>query len=562
MMNTLTFNHYYRYDELVRVLESYAETYPHLVRLETIGQSYEKRDLWLVTVTCWETGLASEKPALWVDGNIHSIELAPSVACVYFLETLVKGYEQDPDITRCLKTRAFYICPRVNPDGAELALADSPQFLRSGTRFYPHSDVDSPGLVAEDIDGDGRILMMRIPDGNGTWKVCPNDPRLMIPREPTEVGGEYYRLLPEGKIDQYDGVLIPIKPLKQRLDFNRNFPVCWREEGEQQGAGDYPASEPEVRAVVDFITQHSNITGAVSFHTMSGVLLRPYSHQDDEHFPHQDLTIYQKIAKKGTDLTGYPAVSVYHGFRQHHESYVTGAFDDWCYEGQGLFAWTVEIWSPQQQAGITDYDYVKWYEEHPLEDDLKLLAWNDEVLGGKGYIPWYEFEHPQLGMVELGGWDEVYFWRNPPHELLEKEVSRFPGWLVWHLLISPLLDFYEVKVQRVGSEVFLLRVVVQNTGWLPTYITQKGRGKTQVQGCIVALTLPEGASLELGERTVNVGYLEGRADKPSAPFGRVGDETSDRAKVEWMIRAPLGGVVEVMAKCDRAGVVRKPLELL
>ena len=41
-----------------------------------------------------------------------------------------------------------------------------------------------------------------------------------------------------------------------------------------------------------------------------------------------------------------------------------------------------------------------WLREHDIADDLKLMKWNDEVLGGKGFVNWYEFDHPQLGKVE------------------------------------------------------------------------------------------------------------------------------------------------------------------
>jgi murein tripeptide amidase MpaA len=197
-------------------------------------------------------------------------------------------------------------------------------------------------------------------------------------------------------------------------------------ESEQTGAGSYPTSETEVRSLVQFVTSHPNIIGAVAFHTFSGVLLRPYSHLSDEELPVKDLRTYQRIGKKGTELTDYPAISVFHEFRYDPKEFITGTFDDWAYEHQGIFGWTVEVWSPQRQAGITDYKYIDWYREHPLEDDLKLLRWSDEKLGGKGYINWYPFDHPQLGRVELGGWDAMYAWSNPPPEFLEKEIARFP----------------------------------------------------------------------------------------------------------------------------------------
>lgn len=142
----------------------------------------------------------------------------------------------------------------INPDGAEWALADKPKIIRSSTRPYPYDEEPIGGLAQEDMDGDGRMLTMRVPDPNGGWKISPDEPRLMPC--PHERGGQYYRLLPEGQIDAYDGVMIQMQRKKQGLDLNRNFPMEWRTEGEQSGAGPFPASEPEVRAIMQFIAAH------------------------------------------------------------------------------------------------------------------------------------------------------------------------------------------------------------------------------------------------------------------------------------------------------------------
>jgi murein tripeptide amidase MpaA len=556
-MPQVRFDTYYRYDELTRILHAFAEEYPQLVRIESIGKSYEGRDIWLLTVTNFATGPAEEKPALWVDGNIHASEVSPSAACLYLIHRLTREYGSHEKITRCLDTRAFYVCPRVNPDGAEWALADKPKIIRSSTRPYPYDEDPIGGLVTEDIDGDGRMLMMRIPDPNGNWKKHPDEPRLMIRRDPDEVGGEYYRILPEGRFDEpFDPAILTIQPKKEGLDLNRNFPSNWRQEHEQSGAGPYPTSEPEVRAIVDFIAKHPNITGGVTFHTWSGVLLRPYSHQPDDAFPAEDLWTYQKIGAKGTEITCYPNISVYHDFKYHPKEYISGVFDDWMYDHMGVFAWTVEIWSPQRQAGITDLKFIDWYREHPVEDDLKLLKWSDEALGGRGYVDWYLFEHPQLGRVELGGWDMLYAWRNPPPEFLEKEVALFPDWLVWHLLIAPKLAVYEATVEPLGDALYKVRLVVQNTGWLPTYITKKALEKKLVRGVIAEIELPDGATLQLGKPREELGQLEGRAYKPSAASVWNTDPTDDRAQVEWVVQAPQGGTVRLTARHERAGVVR------
>jgi len=558
-MPDIQFDTYYRYEDLTRLLKSFAAEYEQFVRLESIGKSYEGRDIWLVTVTNFETGPDKHKPALWVDGNLHATELSPSNACLYLIQRLVTEYGSHPEITRCLDSRAFYVCPRANPDGAEWAMADKPKFIRSSTRPYPYDEDPIGGLVKQDIDGDGRILMMRIPDPNGPWKACPDEARLLVRRDPTETGEQYYRLLVEGLIEDYDGVTIQLQPDKERLDLNRNFPINWRQEYEQQGAGPYPTSEPEARTLAQFVASHPNITGGVAFHTYSGVILRPYDDRADEVFPAEDLWTYQKIGQKGTEITGYPAISIYHDFRYHPKEIITGGFDTWLYDHLGLFAWTVEIWSPQRQAGIEEYKFIEWYREHPLEDDVKMLKWSDEVLSGKGYVDWYPFEHPQLGPVELGGWDQIYAFRNPPPDFLEKEIALFPDWLVWHLMISPRLELYESSVKPLGDDTYHLRLVIHNTGWLPSYVTKKALEKKVVRGVVCEIELPEGATLEAGKPREELGQLEGRAYKPT--FSGADDATDDRAKVEWVVRSEKGGKVKLTARHERAGVVVTELAL-
>lgn len=561
-MPQITFDHFFRYDELTGILQAFAKEFPNLVTVESIGKSYEGRDIWLATITNLATGPAQEKPAMWVDGNIHATEVSPASACIYLINKVTSQYGKDADITACLDTRAFYVCPRVNPDGAEWALADVPKIIRSSTRPYPYDEEPLPGFVRQDADGDGRMLQMRIADPNGPWKPCPEDPRLLVRRDPTETGGTYYRVLPEGIAEDFDGVTITDKRVKEGLDLNRNFPRGWRQEYEQKGAGLYPTSEPEVHAIVDFIARHPNIIGGVAFHTWSGAILRPYGSQPDDKFPAEDLWTYQKIGAKGTEITGYPNVSVYHDFRYHPNEVITGDFDEWAYDHMGIFSWTVEIWSPQQQAGLEKYNFIDWYREHPVEDDLKMLKWSDEVLDGQGYVMWYDFDHPQLGKVELGGWNMQYAWRNPPPQFLEKEIAPFADWLIWHLTISPRLELFDVQTTPLGEGVYHIRVVVHNTGWLPSYVTKKALEKKTLRGVLCEITLPDGVTLKTGKTLEDIGQLEGRAYAPSA-IGIWGGSaaTTDRAKVEWVVYAPNGGEVQVTARHDRAGTVRTTITL-
>jgi len=269
---------------------------------------------------------------------------------LYFLHSVLTGFSKDAQVTRLLDTCVFYAVPRINPDGAGLAMSSSPRFIRSGTRRYPWDDIPE-GLHAADIDGDGQILQMRIQDPNGDWKISNEDPRIMQKREPSEHDGTYYRVLPEGTIEQYDGYLMNMGEPSQRLDFNRNFPFDWHPESDQYGAGPYPASEPEIAAVVRFVSQHTNINAALTFHTFSRVLLRPYSTKPDDEFIDDDLIIYKQLGKLGTQMTGYRSVSTFHDFTFNKKSVTYGAFDDWMYDTFGAFAFTIELWDLPPKPG-------------------------------------------------------------------------------------------------------------------------------------------------------------------------------------------------------------------
>ena len=548
------FHRYYRYDEITALLQAFAAEHPRYVKVESIGKSHEGRDIWLATVTDTESGPDQDKPAFWCDGNIHASEVSASTAVLMILTKLVQDGPHD-----LLKTHAFYLVPRLNPDGAEWALEDPPRVIRSSTRTYPYPEEDPYGLERKDLDGDGRILSIRVKDSNGPWKVCEQDPRLLVRRQPGETGGEYYRVLPEGVLHNYDGLTLRSQRIPQGLDLNRNFPSGWRGEHEQHGAGPFPTSEPEIRASVAAICERPNICGAVCFHTFSGVNLRPPSAKPEDQIPAEDLWTFQTIGKQGEEMTGYPAISVYHEFRYHPKEVITGVFDDWMYEHRGVYAWTTEIWSPQRQAGIKDYKYIDWFREHPVEDDLKLLKWSDEKLGGKGHVDWKPFDHPQLGQVEIGGWDSHYAFRNPPSEFLEAEVAPLADWAIWQASLAPRLTHRETKVEPLGDGAWRIRVAVQNSGYLPTTVTKVAAERKMTRGVRATITPPSDTALRSGKLIQDAGQLVGWNHVPSSGFGWHTDATEDVAVFEWVVGEP--GDYPIRIEHERAGAVMETVSI-
>ena len=555
----MDFNRYFSNEELQMLLTEWAAKYAGIVEVGTLGSSQEGRPIQLLTITSKNTGPDTDKPAVWLDANIHATEIAGTTVALRVAWELVSKYGEDARITRLVDTSTFYIVPRDNPDGAELAMQTPPKWVRSGTRPYPFED-KMDGLHAEDVNGDGLLLQMRFKDPNGDWKISTQNPAIMEKRGPDEVEGDFYRIIPEGLIENYDGVQIPLARPLEGLDFNRNFPFEWRGESEQRGAGPYPASEPEIRALVDFIARHANINAAIAYHTYSGVILRPYGTKADKDMDTGDLWTFEKIAARAKELTGYKTVSVFHDFKYHPKEVISGVFDDWVYDQFGIYAYTIELWDIVGKAGIEDRKYIDWMRDHPHEDDVKIYEWAKANGPADGYVDWQEFDHPQLGKVEIGGWNSFFTWRNPPHAFMGEEADRNVPFVLSLAEMLPRLSVHTLEATKLEDGVYQVDLVVDNTGFFPTCTSNQGRSRKATRPVRVELGAPEGVEFVQGKAREEIGHLEGRSNKVSA-FGFGASSTDNRGRKQWVLRAPAGTQITLNVIGERAGSIKQSLIL-
>lgn len=511
----LRFDHFFCYDELMEFLKSLAEARPRLVQLSALGTSREGREIPMLTITDMGTGPAEDKPAYLIHGNIHACELSGTHAALYTARQLVADYAK----SSLLKRVAFYIIPRINPDWAEFVVTTSGS-VRSRT---DRSIREANTLYQQDVNGDGLILTMRQEHPDGQFVADPKEPRLMT-RRTRDSKGPFYRTLPEGMIYKWDGT-DNIRIEGRMFDWNRNWSYDWRPEPEQSGAGDFPFSEPEMRALAEFIHSHPNIFGLLGYHNGPAGVLRPPSTGADTDLDQADVRIMEELAQIGAKYTGFPVFSVikYHRVG-HRDVNLRGHFHNFGYHHLGLFVFEFELGMLLNSAGIKTEQIlgVKNDEEYQALMRHLMKWWDRQKKRDRIYEPWKPFDHPQLGRVEIGGTLNRHM-AGPTLAHLKKISAGTYKFTVEHALRHPSVTIEETTADALGGNVYRIRARVANRGQFPTHISNKGRTLKRLRPVRVDLNLSPGVKLLSRQGHMELGHLNG---------------LTDSRLLEWFVKAP------------------------
>lgn len=552
----IAFDTYHTYDQMTAHLQALAEAYPRLCTLISIAKSFRGRDVWFMTITNPDTGPVLDKPGFYIDAQIHAEEHATSATALYACWYLLTQYGADEEVTRLVDNQVFYIIPRINPDGAEYALTAPYHPWCGNGRFLPGED-RIEGLIPQDINGDGYIVQMRVADAKGEWKKDAEDPAIMVQREPGEEGGEYYRLYPEGLIRDYDGVHVHIEQ-QQDGNMNRNFPTNWTPQ--EYGAGDYPFSEPEAAGMGKVILDHPNITGICAYHTHGGIILRPSMLRMDSEMSAPDLSLYKALGEVGERLTGYPTISVFEDFTPDKTKARHGSLTDWTYEEMGIISFATELWDLERTAGVPKEGY---YNLGPRDAATQRLVhnWVVENVGNHGFRPWENFNHPQLGPVEVGGMVYIWSYRNPPGSMLEEICHKNVLFNLRHAAAAPRIAVDDLTIDSMGAELFKVTAVVSNHGYLPTNLSDVAIQNKVAKPVTLRLELA-GAELVMNPDNVKLGHLAGRNERRYA-YSNWGQQWSPvTKKVEWLVKSSrVGASASVVATSQKGGVARKSIDL-
>ena len=251
-----------------RQLKAWAGQHPELMQLQTIGSSAGGRPIYVARLATDGELEPARRPAVFVGANIVGYHNAGSEAALNLLQALLDGGEP----AQVLSEVTFYIAPALDPDAHD-GMFGTPKQRLSGNDSTVDRDVD--GLDQEDgpndLNGDGRITRLRIPDPEGKMLPDPDDPRVMIEADPLEGQTGAYRVVTEGRDDDEDGRFNEDGP--GGVVPNKNFAHEFRFNDPE--AGPWPSYAPESKALMDFLLARRNVALALVYGPANNLLALP-----------------------------------------------------------------------------------------------------------------------------------------------------------------------------------------------------------------------------------------------------------------------------------------------
>lgn len=532
----MKFDSFFSYDELTQFLKNVTEQYQQLFSLSSLAETEDGHQLWCLTATDKESDIPEEyKSGFYVQGNMHATEFAGSMECVYFINYIIENHKSDSGLKTLLRERVFYIVPRVAIDGAEYAL-NTNSALRS-----KYKGIEDKAMIKKDLNGDGKILTMRWKSPFGSFKVSDQDDRLMLLIEPIkdeekEVESRYMMAV-EGVLNtgkkETDIKAYTFKYGEDDIDYNRNFPTNWKRIPNTD-TGRYPLSEIETRAIADFIIEHPNIIQLIDFHTGNPAVFYPSKLSKHNVAYKDDWTLVETIGKKGEELTGFPFCSGYdEQLTGNHAAPLPGCFKDWLYEDRGIIPYILELglfYNYFEAPKYSNYTMTAYAEE---ETGLDLLKWHDAHSDSDLFFEWKPYDHPQLGKVEIGGWNWIEY-SNPPLEDMTEVCKKSTEFIIHMAEWVPKIKIHDVKVEKIKKDIIKLSVMIINKGKLNSNITQM---KAEQNPSKIVVSIDSDSEIE---------YLSG--DERI----QIQEELGERGvcELEWIVRTKAkSACVQVKSTC-------------
>lgn len=531
----VSWNRYNTYEGTVDIMQKIAKAHPDLAKIESIGKSFQGKEIYVLTISDFKTGDPAKKPAMYIDGNIHSNEIQGTEFSLYAAWYLTEMFSELDFIKELLGDKTFYIVPTINPD-ARNEYMNNPNTAHSPRSGMIVLDNDGDGKAGEDgfndLNNDNHITMMIRKSPTGRYIKDPMDDRKLI-RVELEEKGEYEMLGYEGTDTDGDGEVN--EDGIGYYDPNRDWGWKWQPDYIQRGAYKYPFSLPENRAVMEFVLKHPNIAGAQSYHNYGGMILRgPGAEEDLDTYNSEDIQIYDAIAKKGEEMIpGYKYLVVYKDLYS-----VFGGELDWFYGSRGIYTYTNELM----------VSYMYYHKNAGRGDQDEELNVDRYLTFGDAFVDWKEYDHPQYGKIEVGGFKKN-FGRAHPGFLLEQDAHRNMAFTIYHAYHTPKISITDVKEEVLGSGLRQITATIYNERLMPTHSSQDLKYKIE---------RPDFVSIS-GAKVISGMVVEDEdfnkvKEQPNNPERLLVDNIPgmDSVKVRWIVSG--GGNYQIKVDSAKGGL--------
>ncbi len=540
----MSWRKYHDFQQIEKFQQDLQKAFPNLVKIETIGKSYEGRAIFALHITDFNKGNPQDKPGFYIDGGIHANELNGVQVCLYTAWYLCENYNNIPFIKQLLQDKIFYILPNVSPDSREhfIYKPNNSNSSRSGQRPF---DNDGDGQIDEDtyndLDKDGNITMMRRKSISGKWKQDPKYPNRMFQVKGDELG-DYEMLGYEGIDTDGDGQVN--EDNEGGYDPNRDWAWNWQPHYVQNGAIYYPGTLPETRAVKDFIIKNTNIAGAQSYHNYGGMFLRgPGAKEDENLFTKDDIEVYDNIGKIGEKM-----IAGYNYYVLYKDLYtVYGGEIDFLGLGRGIFTFSNEL--------MTSYKLFNQKSSWSRWDNDEFNEFDKLLLFGDGYVDWKPFNHTQFGTVEIGGAKKNYI-RNHPGFMLEEDAHRNMAFTLYHAYQTPKIEIIDVKTQQMEGNLTAITATIMNKRLIPTHSSFDLKNKISPPNFATISGVKVIAAMHVENEDLNL-FKEQKLSPENIEIKNIG--SMEAIKVRWIVKGnPSQATINVISQ--KAGKITRKIK--
>ncbi|MBM3420902.1 MAG: peptidase [Bacteroidetes bacterium] len=497
-----------------RDLAALAKANPSVCEYKSLVKTAGGKDIYVLIIG---TGDRSAKPGIAVLGGVEGSYVLGREIAAGFAASIIKN-AATPEIKTLLSKVTFYVLPDLSPDASEQFFAK----LRYERNWNSRPvDFDRDFVTGEDpfedLNGDGLVTMIRVHDSGGTFIDSPDDPRLMVQADIAKGQKGKYIVYTEGIDNDNDGAFN--EDGEGGVNFNNNWTYNYQEFGRY--AGMHAVSEPETKAVADFLFDQWNIFATVAFGPQDNLTSQPRAgtgastggtgaatafqapgarpgtataatataDRNTISVGRTDETVNRIISEKyiaATSVKGSPAA---HSAR--------GNFMEWAYFHYGRYSYSTPGWWPAIERGRNaEAAFLKYAEENGL---------------GEVFVPWTEIQHPGFPgkKVEVGG-IKPFVMINPPAEKVPEIVEANYKFLTAMAALHPDVQIADVKVENTGGDIFRLTLTVRNNGLFPT-MAEIGSPNRFVRIPRVTLTLEEKQTIITGTRVQQMRRIEGNS---------------------------------------------------